>query len=89
MALTLDTHMESKDILYKYDEILSEYRILKYSRNNVSIHYTQINHSGWFVSSLSAEIIDSIKICAIRVSFNEDDLVSTTGVETFVRIRGD
>ena len=36
------------------------------------------------LGSLSAEIIDSIKICAIRVSFNEDDLVSTTGSGNFL-----
>ena len=36
------------------------------------------------LGSLSAEIIDSIKICAIRVSFNEDDLVSTTGSGDFL-----
>ena len=35
------------------------------------------------LGSLNAEIIDSIKICAIRVSFNEDDLVSTTGSGNF------
>ena len=33
---------------------------------------------------ISAEIIDSIKICAIRVSFNKDDLVSTTGSGNFL-----
>ena len=36
------------------------------------------------LSSLSAEIIDSIKICAIRVSFIEDNLVSTTGSGNFL-----
>ena len=33
---------------------------------------------------LNAEIIDSIKICAIRVSFIEDDLASTTGSGNFL-----
>ena len=36
------------------------------------------------LSSINAEIIDSIKICAIRVSFNEDDLASTTGSGNFL-----